>query len=171
MNAIFYISAAVAVVSTGLVITRADAVHSLLCLVVSLISVSLIFFVLGAPFIAALEVIIYAGAIMVVFVFVVMMLNLGPVATEQEREWLNFKNWRAPAGLALILLVEMLYLLKGNASTLKGAHLIEPKELGLALYGPYILVVELASMLLLAGLVGAYHLGRKDHVPSKELKS
>ena len=170
MNAIFYISAAVAVISTGLVITRSDAVHSLLCLVVSLISVSLIFFVLGAPFIAALEVIIYAGAIMVVFVFVVMMLNLGPVATEQESEWLNFKNWKAPGALAIVLLAEMLYVLKGNVSTLQGARLVEPKELGMALYGPYILVVELASMLLLAGLVGAYHLGRRDHVPGKEAK-
>lgn len=171
MNAIFYISAAVAVISTVLVITRSDAVHSLLCLVVSLISVSLIFFVLGAPFIAALEVIIYAGAIMVVFVFVVMMLNLGPVAAQQEREWLTFKAWKAPAVLALVLLAEMVYLLRGAVSAPHGASLIEPKQLGMALYGPYILVIELASMLLLAGLVGAYHLGRRDPIPGKEPRS
>lgn len=78
MNVVFYVAAAVAVLSTVMVIVRLNAVHSLLYLVVSLVSVSLIFFVLGAPFIAALEVIIYAGAIMVLFVFVIMMLNLGP---------------------------------------------------------------------------------------------
>ncbi|MBI5091205.1 MAG: NADH-quinone oxidoreductase subunit J [Candidatus Hydrogenedentes bacterium] len=171
MNAIFYITAAVAVVSTGLAITRANAIHSLLWLVTSLLAVSVIFFVLGAPFVAALEVIIYAGAIMVLFVFVIMMLNLGPDAAEQEREWLSARAWTGPGILALILLAEMVYILKGNVSTLEGARMISPKELSLALYGPYILVVELASLLLLAGLVGAYHLGRRDPASAKELKS
>lgn len=171
MNTIFYITAAVAVVSTGLAITRVNAVHSLLYVLVSLFAVSVIFFVLGAPFAAALEVIIYAGAIMVLFIFVIMMLNLGPEASEQERQWLNARAWRAPGALALILLAEMVYLLKGNAGTLADAHMVSPKELSLALYGPYILVVELASLLLLAGLVGAYHLGRRDLAPGKELNS
>ena len=63
--------------------------HALLYLVVSLLSVALIFFMLGAPFAAALEVIVYAGAIMVLFVFVVMMLNLGPQTAAQERQWLD----------------------------------------------------------------------------------
>ena len=77
MNLVFYISALVAVIATTMVITRLNAVHALLYLIVSLLSVALIFFVLGAPFVAALEVIVYAGAIMVLFVFVIMMLNLG----------------------------------------------------------------------------------------------
>ena len=85
MAALFYIAALVGVVSTGMVITRLNAVHALLYLIVSLLAVALIFFLLGAPFVAALEVIIYAGAIMVLFLFVVMMLNQGPPAVVQER--------------------------------------------------------------------------------------
>ena len=64
----------------------------------------MIFFTLGAPFIAALEVIIYAGAIMVVFVFVVMMLNLGAQAVAQERQWLSPGMWIAPGILTAILI-------------------------------------------------------------------
>ena len=75
MNVIFYITAIIAIITTLLVVTRTNAVHALLYLIVSLLSISVIFFILGAPFIAALEVIIYAGAIMILFVFVVMMLN------------------------------------------------------------------------------------------------
>ena len=74
-----------------------DAVHALLYLIVSLLAVALVFFTLGAPFVAALEVIVYAGAIMVLFVFVVMMLNLGPSAAEQERRWLAPRTWVGPA--------------------------------------------------------------------------
>lgn len=163
MNLVFYLSAAVSVVATLMVITQVNAVHALLYMIVSLLSVALIFFTLGAPFVAALEVIIYAGAIMVLFVFVVMMLNLGPQASDQERQWLELSSWRGPAILAIILLALLLYIFiispAGNTSTPTG---VEPREVSLALFGPYLLGVELASFLLLAGLVGAYHLGRRS---------
>ena len=96
MNVAFYVAAAVAVTSTAMVITRLNAVHALLYLIVSLLSVALVFFTLGAPFVAALEVIIYAGAIMVLFVFVMMMMNLGPQAIGQERQWSSPKAWGGP---------------------------------------------------------------------------
>src|ERR1043166_4717983 len=114
MNGVFYLSAGVAVLSTLLAISRLDAVHALLYLIVSLLAVALIFFALGAPFVAALEVIIYAGAIMVLFVFVIMMLNLGPQATAQERQWLQPKMWRGPAILAMVLIVELIYVLASS---------------------------------------------------------
>jgi NADH-quinone oxidoreductase subunit J len=163
MNLVFYLSAAVSVVATLMVITRVNAVHALLYMIVSLLSVALIFFTLGAPFVAALEVIIYAGAIMVLFVFVVMMLNLGPQASDQERQWLELSSWRGPAILAVLLLALLLYIFivspRGNPTSAMGA---EPRQVSLALFGPYLLGVELASFLLLAGLVGAYHLGRRS---------
>ena len=77
MELAFYIAGAVAVIATLLMLTRANVVHALLYLIVSLLAVAVVFYTLGAPFVAALEVIVYAGAIMVLFVFVVMMLNLG----------------------------------------------------------------------------------------------
>src|SRR5512139_2674050 len=110
MTVLFYLSAFIAVLATVLVITRTNAVHALLYLIVSLLAVALIFFLLGAPFVAALEVIIYAGAIMVLFLFVVMMLNQGPPAVKQEERWLKPGIWTGPSILAIILLGELLYL-------------------------------------------------------------
>ena len=160
MNIVFYISAIVSAISTVMVITRSNAVHALLYLIVSLLAVALIFFSIGAPFVAALEVIIYAGAIMVLFVFVIMMLNLGAQAAKQESQWLRPGIWIGPSVLTTILAAELIYLLTSQRSTLSAAGLVGPKQVGIALFGPYVLGVELASMLLLAGLIGAYHLGR-----------
>jgi NADH-quinone oxidoreductase subunit J len=162
MNFLFYISAVIAVVATVLVITRANAVHALLYLIVSLLSVALIFFSLGAPFVAALEVIIYAGAIMVLFIFVIMMLNLGGEAVKQESQWLQPKVWKGPAVLCAVLAAELVYSFVTEHARISAVGVVEPKQVGIALLGPYVLGVELASMLLLAGLVGAYHLGRQD---------
>jgi NADH-quinone oxidoreductase subunit J len=161
MNIVFYLSSAVAIISTLLVITRLNAVHALLYLIVSLLAVALIFFTLGAPFLAALEIIIYAGAIMVLFVFVVMVLNLGAEAAEQESQWLSPGIWRGPALLAVILVGELVYMAARGGGQLTAAAGVGPKQVGMALFGPYLLGVELASLLLLAGLVGAYHLGRR----------
>src|SRR3712207_6265811 len=143
MNAVFYLAAAVAVVSTVMVITRLHAVHALLYLIVSLLSVALIFYVLGAPFVAALEVIIYAGAIMVLFIFVVMMLNLGEAAAQQESQWVNPKMWIGPAALAAVLVVELLYALVLHGSRPSATGVVGPKEVGIAVYGPYFIGVEL----------------------------
>jgi len=162
MDTVFYISSVVAVAATARVVTCRNAVHALLYLIVSLLAVAVVFFVLGAPFVAALEVIIYAGAIMVLFVFVIMMLNLGPHATEQERAWLAPRTWLGPTILGLVLLGELVYVLAQGGAAAGGAQSISPREVGLALFGPYLVGVELASMLLLAGLVGAYHLGRRE---------
>ena len=160
MNFVFYIAALVAVGATAMVVTRLNAVHALLYLIVSLLAVAVIFFALGAPFVAALEVIIYAGAIMVLFVFVIMMLNLGPHSVEQERLWLAPSMWIGPSALGLVLLGEVVYVVAGAAGA-TGQAAVTPKEVGIALYGPYVIGVELSSLLLLAGLVGAYHLGRR----------
>lgn len=159
MNYFFYISAGIAVFSTLMVVTRPRAVHALLYLVVSLLAMAVIFFVLGAPFAAALEVIIYAGAIMVLFIFVMMMLNLGAGAGEQEKQLLAPGIWIGPSILCAVLVVELLYLITAVRQPVSGA-VITPKQVGIALFGPYVIGVELASMLLLAGLIGAYHLGR-----------
>lgn len=159
MHVTFYISSAIALASTAMVITRLNAVQALLYLIVSLLAVALVFFELGAPFVAALEVIIYAGAIMVLFVFVMMMLNLGQAAIDQERRWLNPRMYLGPVLLAIALGGEMAFMF-GNAGTVtQAAVTVSPKEVGRTLYAVYPVAVELAAMLLLAGLVGAYHLG------------
>ena len=154
----FYLAGAVAVLATARVIAGVNAVSALLYLVVSLLAVALLFYLLGAPFAAALEVLIYAGAIMVLFVFVTMMLGLGPEAGARERAWLSGRSWAGPALLATLLLAELVYILTRRGEPAAGAA-SSPKDVGIALFGPYLLGVELASLLLLAALVGACHLG------------
>ncbi len=158
METVFYISAAVAVAATVMTITRLNAVHALLYLIVSLLAVAIAFYTLGAPFAAALEVITYAGAIMVLFVFVVMLLNLGRAAIRTERTWLSPASWTGPSILAAILAALLVYLL-GQSGAPPAPAAIGPEQVGMALFGPYMLGAELASMVLLGGLVAAYHLG------------
>ncbi len=168
MNTVFYIAAAVALIATALVITRRNAVHALLYLIVSLLAVALIFFLLGAPFAAAMEVIVYAGAIMVLFVFVVMMLNLGPQSIESERRWLRPSVWIGPVLLAAILAAELIFILATGAGSPAIAREVGPRVVGMSLFGPYVLGTELASIMLMAGLVGAYHLARHDEETPSE---
>jgi len=160
MESLFYIAALVAVMSTVAALTRANAIHALIYLIVSLLAVAVLFFLMGAPFAAALEIVIYAGAIMVLFVFVIMMLNLGESGVAREQEWLTPRNWVVPGVMAALLLLELILALR-HAPALTSGISVDPKAVGLTLFGPYILAVEIASMLLLAGLVGAYHLGRR----------
>jgi NADH-quinone oxidoreductase subunit J len=161
MNTTFYLAAAIAVISTLMVITRLNLIHALLYLVVSLLSVALIFFILGAPFVAALEVIIYAGAIMVLFIFAIMMLGFGPHASKAQDYWLSHEVWVGPAICSAILMGELLYVVILGNSRIAGGMIVGPKEVGISLFSVYLLGVELASVLLLTGIIGAYHLGRR----------
>ena len=168
----FYLMAIVAIVSTLRVVTNANPVHALLSLIVSLLAVAGMFLTIGAPFAAALEVIVYAGAIMVLFVFVVMMLNLGRETEEQERKWLSSDAWAYPAlmcflvGLCLVWMLGSDYSSSSAQGLMIGTQVIGPKEVGQALFTKYVLLVEVAAMLLLAALVAAFHLGKRD--PSAE---
>ncbi|EKK5269193.1 NADH-quinone oxidoreductase subunit J [Cronobacter dublinensis] len=162
MEFAFYICALVAVLTTARVITHSNPVHALLYLIISLLAIAGVFFSLGAYFAGALEIIVYAGAIMVLFVFVVMMLNLGDSVVRQEREWLKPQIWIGPGILSAVLLVVIVYAILGvNDQGIEG-NPISAKAVGQDLFQPYVLAVELASMLLLAGLVVAFHLGREE---------
>jgi NADH-quinone oxidoreductase subunit J len=160
LSTLFYISSIVAIVSTIMVITRYHPVHALMYLAVSFLAVGMVFLSLGAPFVAALEIIVYAGAIIVLFIFVVMMLNLGRETARQEKEWLKPKVWLIPSILVLILLVEMIVLLFKDSSTEMQVSVVDPRKVALSLYGEYIIAVELTGFLLMAGIVGAAHIGK-----------
>ena len=161
MDFIFYIAAAIAIFSTVRVITHLNAVHALIYLVVSLLSVSVLFYMLGAPFASALEVIIYAGAIMVLFIFVVMMLHLGDKSIQLEKQWFSWSMWIGPGIMTLILFAEIIYLIFNQKIAHQGLSVVGAKQVGITLYGPYLIAVELAAVLLMAGIVGAYYLGNE----------
>jgi len=151
MSAAFYISAVIAVLATLMAITRREAIHGLLYFVVSLLAVAVAFLVLGAPFAAALEVITYAGAMMVMLLFAIM--TLTPKTLKRSENM---------SPVTLLLAGDFVYILtSGTPFPVSGIE-VSPRQVGLILFGPYALGVELASMLLLAGLVGAYHVGRRD---------
>lgn len=161
MNILFYAAGAIAVLSTILMLVRLNPVHALLFLNVSLIAVAMVFLSLGAPFVAALEIIVYAGAIMVLFLFAVQTLNLGSETVEQERQWLRPIGWILPILLTAILLGLFLAVIPHGAAVGETAAPVGPRKVALSLFTEYVVAVELASLLLLAGLVGAYHLGRR----------
>lgn len=168
MNVLFILASAVAVIATLMVVTRSNIVHALLYFVVSLMAVALIFYLLGAPFVAALEIVIYAGAIMVLFVFAVMMLNPKVNQEGDNSEWARPAAWIGPVVLTFILGIELLYSIYQYGGGSANVANIPPQQVGIALYGPYLLGVEMVSMILLAGLVSAYHLGRQPGVSERE---
>ena len=159
----FYALAAVAIFASLRVVTLANPVHAILSMIVSLLAISGIFFVLGAPFAGALEIVVYAGAIMVLFVFVIMMLNLGMSNDEREERWLDAKTWAVPTGLTIIIAV-VLYAMIGlnhDEAAVIGGSTISAKAVGTVLFTKYIMLIEVAALLLLAALVAAYHLGKE----------
>ncbi|MFL1485706.1 NADH-quinone oxidoreductase subunit J [Marinobacter sp. LN3S78] len=163
MELAFYLSGLVAVFATVGVITGTSPVHAVVYLIVSLIAVALVFFALGAPFAGALEIIVYAGAIMVLFVFVVMMLNLKPDA-DRDQTFLHPRYWVGPSLLAMLLLGAVVSLLaQGSVGQTIDGDLLTARSVALTLFGPWLVVVELAAILLLAALVTASHVGRRSN--------
>ena len=160
MITLFYLAGAIAVISTAAVIVQTNIVHALLYLILSLLAVAVVFYVLGAPFAAALEAIVYAGAILVLFLFVIMMLNLGQHTRDQERSWLNARMFVAPGIMSALLLGQFLNVMSQIDQDMAITR-VGVMEVSALLFGPYVLAVELASILLLAGLVSAYHLAKK----------
>jgi len=159
MNWLFYIAAFAATISTYLAISRYNPMHALLYLIVSFLATAVVFFTLGASFVALLQIILYAGAIIVLFLFVVMMLNLGEETAKQEKKWLHPGAWIGPSLLAAILLVQLLYMIWSAKTQPVTITPIPVKTISQNLFQSYVLAVELASMLLMAGIVGAAHVG------------
>jgi NADH-quinone oxidoreductase subunit J len=162
---IFYILAAAAVIATVLAITEKHPVHAILFLVTSLFSMATIFYLLMAPLVAAFEVILYAGAIMVLFLFVIMMLDLGHPEKGLSPGW---KEW-LPALLLTGISVASLVLVIVARHAAAAAPVTMPtiREVAVRLFQEHGLAVELISLQLLFALVGALYLGRqtKDGEP------
>ncbi|MFS1538989.1 MAG: NADH-quinone oxidoreductase subunit J [Candidatus Phlomobacter fragariae] len=164
MEFTFYIAGLVAILATLRVITHTNPVHALLYLIISLLALSIVFFSVGSYFAGALEIIVYAGAIMVLFVFVVMMLNLGKSVVDQERTWLQPKVWIGPAILSMVLLSVIIYAIVAIEHSQITGEMISAKVVGINLFSSYVIAVELVSLLLLAGLIVAFHIGREKRL-------
>ena len=156
----FYLLAAVTLGSTALAVTRRNVMHAIIYLVLSFFGTALLFFLLGAPFLAALEVIIYAGAIMVLFLFIVMMLEIRPA---EQPLGLYLRQWLPAVVLgALSLAVLVLIIFESGADLSLPLAAASPLEFGRFLFQKYWFSVEIVSFLLLVALVGALYLGRRE---------
>jgi NADH-quinone oxidoreductase subunit J len=156
---IFYILAATAVIATVLAITEKHPVHAILFLVTSLFSMATIFYLLMAPLVAAFEVILYAGAIMVLFLFVIMMLDLGQPEKGLSPHWKEWLPAELLTGVSVISLV--LVIVSRHAATVVPPVMPTIREVSLRLFQEHGLAVELISLQLLFALVGALYLGRQ----------
>jgi NADH-quinone oxidoreductase subunit J len=156
MNIIFIISLVVALFSALKVITRINAVHALLYMVAFFFAMAVMIYLYGSPFIAVLEVIIYAGAIVTLFVFVVMMLNIR--AKESKT---RFRIPLLPLLFILVIQAELVFLVFNGPESKNAPVFSDPAATGYALISNYMAAIELAAMLLLAGITGAYHLGHE----------
>jgi NADH-quinone oxidoreductase subunit J len=153
----FYLLALVIVAATALAITRRHPVHAVVYLVLSFLGSAMLYYLLGAPFLAALEVIIYAGAIMVLFLFVIMMLK-AELILEARMAW---RKWIPAILMSLIYLVLAWLLVAADPRSripLQPA-MTSPRTLGRFIFQRYWLSVEMISLLLLIGLVAVIQLG------------
>jgi NADH-quinone oxidoreductase subunit J len=164
IETMFYLAGLIAIVASLKVITRKNTVHALLYLVISLLAVAGCFYLMGAPFAAGLEVIVYAGAILVLFVFAVMLFGLNKDEVKYAPKSGGLSHWIGPSILAIFLLIEVVFSLQSSdIQSRLNATVVTSKQVGMLLYGPYLLAVEIASFLLLAGLVAGYHYAKPDN--------
>ncbi|MCD6192514.1 MAG: NADH-quinone oxidoreductase subunit J [Candidatus Aminicenantes bacterium] len=156
---LFILLALIAIISSlGLIFFR-NQVYNALCLIVTLSSLGGIFALLEAPFIAVVQIIIYAGAIMVLFIFVIMTINLKQGWPPEKRKW----PVRLAVVIGFILFLELLWAIlkfKGVVSPLP-AQPGTPENLGELLFSTFIYPFEITSVLIVAALVGAVVLGKK----------
>ena len=165
---LFYLFGAVAVIASLLVIAQRNPIYSVLLLIASFGALSGLYVLLDAPFVAVTQIIVYAGAIMVLFLFVVMLLNAPHEETEHDEKIHPLRRpgpMRFGAVLAAALVVELLWALT-RAGTEGGAFpagaVISVRAIGKALFTDYAFPFEVTSLLILVAMVGAVVLAKRE---------
>jgi NADH-quinone oxidoreductase subunit J len=155
---VFYLLAALILIATGLAITRRNPVHAVVFLIFSFLGSAMLFFLLGAPFLAALEVIIYAGAILILFLFVIMMLRVDVAegAGFSLGRWMPF----VVVALAFLALSALAVFRESGSAAVLNPAMVTPRGFGRFVFEQYWLAVEILSILLLLGLLAGVLVGR-----------
>ncbi|MGB8951539.1 MAG: NADH-quinone oxidoreductase subunit J [Candidatus Aminicenantales bacterium] len=157
---LFFLLAVICVASVlGMILSKNQAYNALF-LVLGFACLGGLFGLLGASFMAVVQVIIYAGAIMVLFIFVIMMINLREGITAEKKKWTLYLS----VGIALILLLEIVLAAKGIGASFwieNAENAGSPKEIGQLLFTKYLYPFEITSILIIAALVGAIVLVKK----------
>jgi NADH-quinone oxidoreductase subunit J len=158
--AVFLILAAVAVAGAVSLILQRHPIHSALSLIVVMVSLAGLYLLQGAEFIAAVQIIVYGGAIMVLFVFVIMLLNAG----EEERTNMSGMARFVGVPLGVVFLLEVAYWIARATShmTPASAEAVSTRDLSTLLFREYVFPFELTSFLILIALLGALVLARRE---------
>ena len=159
---IFIYFAAVIIISAVLMITRRNPIHSVLLMLLLFFHIAGLFVLLNAEFLAAVQLIVYAGAILILYLFVVMLLN---VDKERSVKRAN-RYWPVMAGFGIVIASEIVLLIVRGTFAVDAGQLMKPgfgtvKALGVELFTNYLVPFEIASVILLVGLVGAVMLAKK----------
>ncbi|MBV9479776.1 MAG: NADH-quinone oxidoreductase subunit J [Acidobacteria bacterium] len=161
----FYFLSALALLGAVFVITRRNAVHSALALIVTLLALAGIYLMLYAPFVAGVQIILYAGGIMVLFLFVIMLVNLERAEKEKQfnQQWLIALVAAGGLGLLFVRVFTESKTVSGllQKPLAQLAESTNTQQVGIALYGNYMLAFEIASLLLLVAIVGAVVMAKK----------
>jgi NADH-quinone oxidoreductase subunit J len=156
---LFYLIAATIVVATGIAVTRRNILHAVVYLVFSFFGSAMLFYLLGAPFLAMLEIIIYAGAIMILFLFIIMMMKVEGL----EQAFFPYQQLFPAVGLGLVYILTGILIFFNTPTspiTLQPA-VVSPKQFGQFLFQHHWLAIEIISLLLLIALIGALYIGRR----------
>ena len=169
----FYFFGALAVIASLLVVAQRNPVYSVLLLIVSFGALSGLYILLDAPFVAVIQIIVYAGAIMVLFLFVVMLLNAPHEDTnydERTHPLLRPGPMRFGAVLAVALIAELAWALARSApsSTFSNAPVTSVQAIGRVLFTDYSFQFEVTSVLILVAMVGAVLMARREEQPGGE---
>ena len=171
----FYFFSIIAIFSSLMVITSRSTINSVFFLILDFISVSCLFIRVGAEFLGMIVLIVYVGAVAVLFLFVVMMLNVA----EQKQSWfIGQKTTHLPTGLivSLLILLELLVVVGGwkykedlmSSSTLVLSEVSNTHQLGLVMYTDYILFFQIAGIILLLSMIGAILLTFRERTGVKK---
>ena len=158
-DVIFYVVSTIVVASTAMAVTRTNLVHAVVYLILSFFGTAILFYLLGAPLLAALEVIIYAGAIMVVFLFIVMTIDL----SAHEELLFPMVQWLPAVVFGMIYSVSGYLAVSRTPGTQATLNLVlaTPREYAQYVLGNDWFSIEIVSLLLLVAVIGAMHLGKE----------
>lgn len=167
MVVLFYVSGIIAIIATILVIISNNPIYALLYLIFSLLCTSCNLFSLNASFAGSIEIIIYAGAIMVLFMFSIMMFDMKNIILNVCNKEYTFLSLRICVGASLLisalLIIVLFSILQITNCFIDGINcVIDIKQIGITLFGPYMLIVEVASFLLLSALIAVIHIAQED---------
>jgi NADH-quinone oxidoreductase subunit J len=160
---LFWILSVTAIFSALMVVTNRNPVYSVLWLIVTFFAISGHYILLNAQFLAIVNIIVYAGAIMVLFLFVIMLMNLKKSVPDDKNRWMKFIGAIAGGSLLLVLVAALKNSdLKGQQALLLDGNIGLIHQLGKELFTTYVVPFEISSILFLTAMVGAVVIGKKD---------